>query len=88
MFSDLFTDSEYVIISPGLLRLLRQHSNIASKMLPFWVVFCGDITRDPCRVREITYWFQEYTDNFFFWRGSEVEAICTHFSECIAPRLD
>ena len=73
--------------TPGLLRLLKQHSQIAD-LLPFWIVFAGDITRDPCRVREVTYWFQVYTDNFFFWRDERHDLLVTHFIERIAPHLD
>ncbi len=29
-------------------------------ILPFWVVLEGDITRDPKRNREISFWFDEY----------------------------
>lgn len=73
--------------TPGLMQMLRSHSGIQD-MLPFWVVFRGDITRDPCRVREITCWFSEYTNNFFFWRDHKHDLMVLHFIEYIAPHLD
>jgi len=33
-------------------------------------VFQGDITRDICRVKEVTCWFDVYKDHFFFWRDT------------------
>jgi hypothetical protein len=53
--------------TPGLQKILREKSNLDDDVLPFWVVFQGDITRDPCRVREIKLWFDDYTDHYFFW---------------------
>lgn len=52
--------------TPGLLQKLRSTGHIAQPNLPFWIVFQGDITRDPCRVREITYWFGNFKANYFF----------------------
>lgn len=73
--------------TPGLLKILREHSGITT-ILPFWIVFRGDITRDPCRVREITCWFNEYPDNFFFWRDNDPDSLGLHFIEHIAPHLE
>ncbi len=57
------------LFTPGLLKTYRYISQINEpNFLPFWVVFQGDITRDPKRVREITYWFDTYKGNYFFWR--------------------
>lgn len=42
--------------TPGLLKILRKEAKIQEDLLPFWIVFQGDITRDPCRVREINCW--------------------------------
>ena len=50
--------------TPGLLELLRKHGKLDNKVLPFWVVFQGAITRDPCRVREITCWYGKYSAHF------------------------
>jgi hypothetical protein len=41
--------------TPGLQKALRQKGNLGKNILPFWTVFSGDIARDPCRVREITF---------------------------------
>ena len=56
--------------TPGLLKILRQAGHIPAPALPFWTVFQGDITRDPCRVREVTCWFDTYPHHFFFWRDN------------------
>jgi len=47
-------------------KILRKHGNIDKNNLPFWTVFQGDITRDPCRVREITCWYADNTGHFSF----------------------
>lgn len=73
--------------SPGLMKILREQSGIEG-ILPFWIVFRGDITRDPCRVREITCWFDEYPNNFFFWRDNDANTLSEHFIEYLAPHLD
>lgn len=74
--------------TPGLLNILREKGNIDNDQLPFWTVFQGDITRDPCRVREITCWYDDYTANFFFWRNSEnPDSLVEHFIEKIKPLL-
>ncbi len=75
--------------TPGLMKLCRKEGNISEDKLPFWIVFQGDITRDPCRVREITYWFDEYKANYFFWRSTgNAEAIIEHFEKYIVPILE
>lgn len=57
------------LFTPGLLKTYKNISKIDEPyFLPFWVVFQGDITRAPKRVREITYWFDSYKGNYFFWR--------------------
>ena len=75
--------------TPGLLTKLRDTGNIDSQHLPFWIVFQGDITRDPCRVREIKYWFGEYQANYFFWRDTKnADALIDHFKNHIYPILE
>jgi len=75
--------------TPGLLKILREKANINDTTLPFCIVFQGDITRDPCRVREITLWFDEYKNNFFFWRNSTNPVkLLEHFEKYILPLLD
>lgn len=56
--------------TPGLLKTLRQASGLPETILPFWLVIVGDITRDPRRNREIAFWFQDYTNNFYMWRDT------------------
>lgn len=75
--------------TPGLLGKLRSAGGITEPNLPFWIVFQGDITRDPCRVREISYWFGDYKANYFFWRNTKnAETLIEHFENYIAPLLD
>jgi hypothetical protein len=76
--------------TPGLLSLLRADTTITDdNSLPFWIIFVGDITRDPCRVREIRYWFTEkYSAHVFFWRDTtNPDPILTHFDTHIDPIL-
>lgn len=75
--------------TPGLLNHLRSVSGISEEKYPFWIVFQGDITRDPCRVREITFWFDKYKENYFFWRNTaDPDPLIEHFNNYIAPMLD
>ncbi len=74
--------------TPGLLNIMRRKGNIEKNHLPFWTVFQGDITRDPCRVREITCWYDKYKHNFFFWRDPRnMELLFEHFDNYIKPIL-
>ena len=57
--------------APGLLKILRKKSKIRNDALPFWTIFQGDITRDPCRVREVTCWFDKFPNHYFFWRNTK-----------------
>lgn len=75
--------------TPGLLKKLRSAGRIQAPDLPFWIVFQGDITRDPCRVREITFWFNGSNANYFFWRDTtNAEDLIDHFERHIAPLLE
>ena len=75
--------------TPGLLSKLRETGRIESPNLPFWIVFQGDITRDPCRVREITYWFGHFKANYFFWRNTKnPDDLIEHFRNYIYPLLE
>lgn len=66
--------------TPGLLNLLREKGGIEPPHLPFWTVFIGDITRDPCRVREITLWYGEHHNHFFMWRNQiKPDPLVEHF---------
>lgn len=75
--------------TPGLKKIIREKSKIKSKeILPFWIVFIGNITRDPKRNREIAYWFQGYEKNFFMWRDTEdIESLLIFFEENLLDYL-
>ena len=74
--------------TPGLLDSLREKGNLGNKVLPFWVVFQGDITRDPCRVREVTLWYGKEKDHFFMWRDQKnITPLIDHFNNSIKPLL-
>ncbi len=74
--------------TPGLLNELRKKGKLGEKVLPFWVVFQGDITRDPCRVREITLWYDKYSSHFFMWRNQkDITPLIDHFNKHIKPLL-
>jgi hypothetical protein len=75
--------------TPGLLQELRSRSKIKEPALPFWTVFLGDITRDPCRVREVTLWYGHFTAHYFFWRDTKNPAtLFEHFDHHIKPLLE
>lgn len=78
------------LFTPGLINAYREIGGITSTdILPFWVVLEGDITRDPKRNREIAFWFDKYTKNYFMWRPdmSDYELI-EHFNKYLKPYLD
>lgn len=78
------------LFSPGLLKAYREIGGIENnEILPFWVVFEGDITRDPKRNREIAFWFDTYANNYFMWRPnmSEKELI-EHFETKLKKYLE
>ena len=67
--------------TPGLLKILKEKGRLASDVLPFWIVFQGDIARDPKRVREITCWYAEYSNHFFMWSHSKSDKqLIKHFN--------
>lgn len=76
--------------TPGLIDKLRDKGGIAPPALPFWTVFQGDISRDPCRVREITLWYTEnFKAHYFFWREApNPEALLDHFEYYLKNLLD
>jgi type II restriction enzyme MunI len=70
------------LFTPGLMKLMREHGKISADALPFWVVFQGDIARDPKRVREITFWYGGYEAHFFLWSDStDAQAVINHFNK-------
>lgn len=67
--------------TPGLLRVLRSAGNLGDDVLPFWVVFQGDIARDPKRVREVTLWYTGCAAHFFMWSDStRSQPLIDHFN--------
>lgn len=70
------------LFTPGLLKILRAQGHLGDDVLPFWVVFQGDIARDPKRVREITCWYDDCPDHFFLWHdSSDSKSILDHFNQ-------
>lgn len=78
------------LFTPGLLKAYRKIGGIISdEILPFWVVFEGDITRDPKRNREIAFWFDEYESNYFMWRPNMTgRDLVMHFENNLKRYLD
>lgn len=77
------------LFSPGLIKKYREISGINDKeILPFWVVFEGDITRDPKRNREIAFWFDKYKKNYFMWRSMEGEDLIKYFEDNLKEYLE
>jgi hypothetical protein len=68
--------------TPGLLKILRKRGKLGKKAaLPFWVIYQGDISRDPKRVREIHCWFAGRTAHFFLWHdGANAKSLIDHFN--------
>jgi hypothetical protein len=76
------------LFTPGLINILRAYGHIAEPALPFWVVFQGDIARDPCRVREIHCWFSDKQAHFFLWDDiKNDESIINHFNKNLCSLL-
>lgn len=74
--------------TPGLMRIIREKSGLSEEILPFWLVIVGDITRDPRRNREIAYWFQEYTKNYYMWRDTnDIGDMLDFFENNLLPYL-
>ena len=78
------------LFTPGLMKAYREIGGIHSPdVLPFWVVFEGDITRDPKRNREVAFWFDQYDKNYFMWRPNmTAEDLTYHFDRYLKPYLD
>jgi len=75
--------------TPGLLKILRKYGKLGDDVLPFWVVFQGDIARDPKRVREVTCWYDDQADHFFMWSNhSDDKALINHFNKKLKHLLD
>jgi len=78
------------LFTPGLLKAYRHIGKISTmEILPFWVVFQGDITRDPKRNREVAFWFDKYDKNYFMWRPNMTAYDLTnHFDKYLRPYLE
>ena len=78
------------LFTPGLLKAYRTIGKIqTTKILPFWVVFIGDITGEPERNREVAFWFDEYDKNYFMWRPNMTDKDLTdHFDKYLKPYLE
>lgn len=78
------------LFTPGLIKAYRKIGGIDSKkILPFWVVFEGDITRDPKRNREIAFWFDKYKNNYFMWRPNmTAKNLIEHFESNLKKYLE
>lgn len=74
--------------TPGLMKIIRETGDLSEEILPFWLVIVGDITRDPRRNREIAYWFQDYTKNYYMWRDTnDVGDMLDFFENNLLPYL-
>lgn len=74
--------------SPGLMKIMRETGGLSDEILPFWLVFVGDITRDPKRNREIAYWFQGDENNYYMWRDtSDIGDMLDFFENNLLPYL-
>ena len=78
------------LFTPGLIKAYRTIGGIDNlDILPFWVVFEGDITRDPKRVREVAFWYDTYVDNYFMWRpDTSGNLLVEHFDKKLKKYLD
>lgn len=78
------------LFTPGLQKAYRKISGIYSEdILPFWVVLEGDITRDPKRNREISFWFDRFDKNYFMWRPNMTDKeLIDHFENYLKEYLD
>ena len=77
------------LFAPGLIKLLRQKTFLDDpNFLPFVIIYTGDISRDPKRVREITFWFDEFKDNYWFWiNQNDPGALKKYLFEKVLPKL-
>lgn len=76
------------LFTPGLLKVMRSYGHLGDDVLPFWVVFQGDITRDPNRNREIHCWYTGVENHFFMWRNTlDPTQLMFHFNTYLKPLL-
>jgi hypothetical protein len=76
------------LFTPGLLKIMRAKGNLGPDLLPFWIVYQGDIARDPKRNREIYCWFDGVEQNFFMWRdSSDSGQLIAHFNKYFREQM-
>ena len=74
--------------TPGLKKIMKEKGRLGDNILPFWVVFIGDITRDPKRVREIHCWYNGCLESFFLWDDEpNPKRLVSHFNKKIKSFL-
>ncbi|MBU1298981.1 MAG: MunI family type II restriction endonuclease, partial [Bacteroidetes bacterium] len=74
--------------TPGLQKILRKYGKLGKNILPFWVVFQGDIARDPKRVREVHCWYTGCSEHFFFWSNTkDSKSLVDHFNKNLKKLL-
>ena len=72
--------------TPGLRKVLSDKGKLGKDILPFWVVYLGDIARDPKRTREVTLWFEGVEDHYFMWADTaQPDPLISHFEERLMP---
>lgn len=75
--------------TPGLMKVIKEKGNLdTDKILPFWLVLVGDITRDPRRNREIAFWYKGFENNYFMWRDTkDVDSLLDFFENNLLQYL-
>lgn len=76
--------------APGLIKTLQEKTKIVDpNFLPFVIIYAGDISCDPKRVREITFWFDQFIDNYWFWSDqNDLSALKNYLFKKVLPKLD
>ena len=75
--------------TPGLIKIMRKLGGINNTALPFWIVYQGNIARDPKRTSEIAYWFDNFESHFFMWRSpANTRTLINHFNKNLKHLLD
>jgi hypothetical protein len=76
------------LFTPGLQKIMRANGHLGPDVLPFWIVYQGDIARDPKRNREIHCWFEGVEQHYFMWRDSTKGApVVAHFNRCFRDMM-
>ncbi|RDU64957.1 restriction endonuclease [Helicobacter didelphidarum] len=76
------------LFTPGLLNIMKKIGGLDNIPLPFWIIFQGDIARDPKRTREIYCWFSGFENHFYLWSNEDSdEVIIKHFQKYFESHL-